>query len=529
MNRRIAALCSAVLVVVACGDAGLPEASTTLTSTTLMSTTLTSTSTTSVEPATAAPWPAAEWPKSTPEEQGMDSAKLVDLIDRVVATSGIDSVMVLRNGYVVLDAVVYPFGWDDPHIVHSVTKSVVATLIGMAIDQGLLAGVDQPVVDVLAGAAPEIVDERKADMTVADLLTMTTGLDCRDSYLYEWQGMREMQQSDDWTAHVLALPMRDEPGTRFEYCNGSSFLLSAILTEVTGMPASEYAQQKLFGPLAFGGFEWPASPDGTTLGWGELWLHPVDMAKLGYLYLRDGEWDGTQLVPTEWIEAATTEHIAAATLSDGYGYQWWISDEGYTMALGFGGQYVLVDPAHQLVVVFTSGLRGGQFGVPEDFVTRYVIPAVVSDTPLPANPDSNARLSAAVEEAAASPEPAPVSLSELHSTMQGARFEFVASELSPAPFGLRFAHDAAFFRLDDGGEPFELRIGLDGRFAVDDSIPVALRGSWSAEDTFVIEFQIIGGVERGVFRFQFAGDAADVTYVENVTGIFGQTTADRVD
>ena len=164
------------------------------------------------------------------------------------------------------------------------------------------------------------------------LLTMTTGLDCRDSYLYEWQGMREMQQSDDWAAHVLSLPMANEPGTTFEYCNGSSHLLSAIITEVTGMTASDYAADVLFEPLGIGEYDWPASPNGINQGWGGLVLHRVDMAKLGYLYLRGGEWDGTQLVSRTWIDAAISEQIPANTLSDGYGFQWWIDDGGYAMA-----------------------------------------------------------------------------------------------------------------------------------------------------------------------------------------------------
>jgi CubicO group peptidase (beta-lactamase class C family) len=235
----------------------------------------------------------------------MDSGVLAEMVERI-ALLGIDSVTVIRNGHVVLDAVVYPFPEDTGHIVHSCTKSVVGTLIGIAIDRGLLDGVHVPVVEVLAGSAPEVVDDRKAAMTVEDLLTMSSGLDCRDSYLYRWEGMREMRASDDWSAHVLSLPMREEPGTAFEYCNGASFLLSAIITEVTGTSAAEFAEEVLFGPIGIGEYSWPADPDGITLGWGELVLRPADMARFGYLYLRGGEWDGMQVVPEAWVETATT-------------------------------------------------------------------------------------------------------------------------------------------------------------------------------------------------------------------------------
>ncbi|MCP3939329.1 MAG: serine hydrolase [Actinomycetia bacterium] len=434
--KWLATACVLALVVAACADSTTTAPPTTAVTTTALS------------PTDPVVRPTDEWPVSTPEDQGMDSGMLADMVNWAASQAGIDSVMVVRNGHVVLDAVVYPFGYDDPHIIHSCTKSVIATLIGIAIDQGLLAGVEVPVVEILGDAVPETVDDRKAAMAVEDLLTMSTGLDCRDSYLYDWKGMAEMQQSEDWTAHVLALPMRDEPGTRFEYCNGSSFLLSAILSEVTGMSASEYAEQVLFGPLGFGGFEWPANSDGITMGWGELRLHPADMAKLGYLYLRTGEWDGTELVPAAWVEAATAEHIPAGTLSDGYGYQWWIAEEGYAMALGYGGQYIFVMPDHDLVMVVTSGLPGGRFGVPQDLATRYVIPAAVSDTPLPEDPDAQGRLAAAVAAAATPPEPEPVALPELHSTLGTSRYEFHAPELGDMSFGLRFESDAAFLRLE---------------------------------------------------------------------------------
>ncbi len=329
----------------------------------------------------------------------MASAVLADLVERIVTAGGIDSVTVVRNGYLVLNTVVYPFPENTGHVVHSCTKSVVGTLIGIAIDRGLLAGVDVPVVEILAAAAPETVDDLKASMTVEDLLTMSTGLECRDSYLYRWRGLREMQASDDWTRHLLALPMSEEPGTRFEYCNGSSFLLSAILSEATGKPASEFAREALFEPLGITDFSWPASPDGISIGWGELVLRPSDMAKIGYLYLRNGEWDGDQLVSRGWIEAATTGHIEAGTLSDGYGYQWWVDDAGYVMALGYAGQYIVVIPVHDLVVVFTSDLPEERFFEPERLTVEYVVRAVESDDPLPPDPDAQARLAAAVARA----------------------------------------------------------------------------------------------------------------------------------
>lgn len=459
----------------------------------------------------------------------MDSGRLADFVERVVAEGGIDSVTVVRNGYVVLDTVVYPFPEGTPHIVHSCTKSVIATLIGIAIDQGLLAGVDVPVVEILAAAAPETIDDLKASMTVEDLLTMSTGLECRDSYLYDWRGMIEMRASDDWAAHVLALPMVEEPGAGFEYCNGSSFLLSAILSEVTGKPASEFATEVLFEPVGITDFAWPASPGGITIGWGELVLQPTDMAKIGYLYLRDGRWDGDQLVPPTWIETATTAQIYAGTLSDAYGYQWWVDGARYVMAQGFGGQYIVVVPDHDLVVTFTSGLVGERHSLPEDLTVEYVLSAVSSDQPLPPDLDAQTRLATAVTSARSGPESADVDLPEMAAAVDGVRYDFRTNEAGNTSFTIRFGDKSALLATEGGDGPGEIEVGMDGRFVTDEARPVALRGAWRDDSTFVIEYQVIGQVERGTLEFTFEDDVAHVTAREPTTGTIESSTADRAE
>ncbi|MCJ7622064.1 MAG: beta-lactamase family protein, partial [Anaerolineaceae bacterium] len=254
--------------------------------------------------------PTGSWETSTPEEQGMDSALLAEMLAEVEAEGHeIDSIMVVRNGYMVLDAYIDPFQAGSKHIIHSCTKSIVSALIGIAIEEGHIQGLEQPILDIFPGRTPAILDERKEAMTLKDVLTMSTGFDCKDSYLYGWQGLRELRNSDDWVQFVLDMPMRDEPGTRFEYCNSGSFLLSAILSETTGMSALEYAQKSLFGPLGISDVTWPENPQGINIGWGELHMLPHDMAKIGYLYLNAGMWAEEQIVPRDWIEESTRKHI----------------------------------------------------------------------------------------------------------------------------------------------------------------------------------------------------------------------------
>ncbi|MFC2029357.1 serine hydrolase domain-containing protein [Chloroflexota bacterium] len=303
----------------------------------------------------------------------------------------IDAVLVVRNGHLVLDAYTYPAQPDSRNIIYSCTKSVVSALVGIAIDQGYIENVDQPLLSFFPGREIAHQDARKEAMTLEDLLTMSAGLKCEDSYLYGWRGLRQMEVSDDWVQYMLDLPMVAEPGARFEYCNGASFLLSAIIQETTGMNALAFAEEHLFGPLGIDDLSWSSNPQGITIGWSDLHLRPRDMAKFGYLYLNGGRWEGEQVVPTAWVEASTSEHISA-TLEDGYGYHWWIDDDGYYMALGYAGQFIFVVPDRELVVVFASHLPESDFYEVQRLLEAYIIPSAVSTEPLPDNPEGLERL-----------------------------------------------------------------------------------------------------------------------------------------
>ena len=205
-----------------------------------------------------------------------------------------------------------------------------------------------------------------------------------------------MRGSGDWVQHMLDLPMSEAPGTRFEYCNGASFLLSAIIKETTGVTALEFAEEHLFGPLGITKVDWPSNPRGINIGWGELRMLPHDMAKIGYLYLVGGQWDGQVIVSPSWVQTSTGKHIPA-TLQDGYGYQWWVDDSGLFLAAGYAGQYIFVVPEKEMVVVFVSHLDESDFYVPQQLLHDFIIPAAESDDPLPRNRSGAARLRTRIE------------------------------------------------------------------------------------------------------------------------------------
>jgi len=326
----------------------------------------------------------------------MRSAMLADMLERIRWNEyRIDSVTVVRNGRLVLNAYFNARWVGRRHAVYSVTKSVVSALVGIAIDKGLIADVKTPVLRFFPNRTVANLDARKRAMTLEHLLTMTTGLKCRDSYRHGWADFAKMHQSADWAQFVLDLPMEAAPGTRFNYCNGASFLLSAILTKVSKTSTLDFARKHLFQPLGIQDVSWSTSSRRISNGCCGLSLRPRDMAKFGWLFLNNGRWKGRPVISAAWVARSTRRHVGA-DLFDGYGYQWWRDARGYFMAVGYKGQRVFVVPQKDMVVVFTGNLVGSTSFAARTLLDKYIIPAAKSETPLPANTKQQARLAALV-------------------------------------------------------------------------------------------------------------------------------------
>lgn len=449
-------------------------------------------------------WPTDGWQTSTPEEQGIDSVKLANMLEFVHEQEfNIHSIAVVRHSYLVLDAYLSPFTSDIPHSIHSCTKSFTSTAIGILIDQGKLEGVEQRIVDIFGDRELANMDEMKAAITLEDMLHMASGLDCRDSYLYNWQGYREMAASDDWVQYVLDLPMRDEPGTRFEYCNGGSHTLSGIVTGLTGMSTAEFLDEHVFMPLGIHTYDWPSDPNGISIGAGGMRLTTRDMAKFGYLFLNRGQWEDRQIVSPEWVDAVWTHTIPAGTLNDLYGYQWWVDEDGYYMAEGYAGQYIAVLPEQDMVVVFTSGLPQSGFFKPQDLIRYFIIPAAVADEPLPENPGGVDQLEGWIE-TLANPKPqATAPLPEAAHRLSGQVYTLASNSLGIDEFTLTFEENSpeAALTILIRGQTLHLPVGLDGVFRTTESPtplltssegPVALRGRWTQDTRFVMDMALLG-------------------------------------
>ncbi len=302
------------------------------------------------------PWPDPDWPSATSEAEGLDSDRLADGIRAIRQRQiRVHNVLIVRDGRLVLDATFYPFRPDETHDLASCTKSVTSTLIGAAITRGDLRGVDQPVLPIFTGRPIAHPDARKDLIRLADLLSMRSGLEC-DPDPAELT-LQQMMASPHWVPFMLDLPMAAEPGTHWVYCSGGFHLLSGVISRVEGRSSLEFAKEVLFKPLGIAKAAWASDPDGVSTGWGNLELRPRDAAKLGYLWLNLGAWNGRQILSADYIRQATSP-LAVANAYSEYGLGFWVNShhEPPTYeAVGRGGQRITVSPHQHLVVVLTGG------------------------------------------------------------------------------------------------------------------------------------------------------------------------------
>lgn len=307
------------------------------------------------------------WPVSTLEAEGMDTDIIVRMTDGVMEGrfQGIHSVLIVRNGALVHEAYFGEYYRESLQTIFSITKSVTSALVGIAIDRGFIRGVHETLPELLPEYAGAITDRRVRGITLAHILTLTSGLDWDErSFGYGDPRNSEYHQvrSDDWVAYVMALTVRDEPGTRYVYNTGSVHILSAIIKSRTGMFADEFADKYLFQPLGIERFEWNTDPKGypcTGGTHGGLQLTLRDIAKFGLLFMRGGEWNGQAIISREWVESSTTAKLDAFHAID-IGYLWWTGTTErkgrryrFIYGAGYGGQSLTLYPELDLIFVFT--------------------------------------------------------------------------------------------------------------------------------------------------------------------------------
>lgn len=409
-------------------------------------------------------FPTEDWRTSTPEEQGMDSGKLADMLHSIKDFSGIRSVLVIRHGYLVLESYRAPYDRDTAMNVKSVSKSFMSALTGIAIREKYINNVDQKVAEFLPEYF-ENADPRKKEITLKHLLTMTSGLPTiePDPKLFSWA------RSDDWVKHIIDLPMSANPGDKFEYSTGLTHIMSAIITKTSGLSTMEFAKKHLFEPTGIELERWTKDSKGIYLGGCEMYMTPRDMAKFGYLYLNKGMWNGKEIIPKKWIESSMKNQVRETRLGDRvteYGYWWWLGKD-YYMAQGWGGQYIIVNPRLDIVVVFTSiDLTG-----PHELFNSHIRRAVRSETAIKPNPSASERLQANIERLASSEANYITPSPEIIYKTNGKTFKCEDNPWGIDSFSLTFSGSECTFTYNqvnpEGREyPSEYPVGLNGKYVI---------------------------------------------------------------
>jgi CubicO group peptidase (beta-lactamase class C family) len=457
----------------------------------------------------------AELPRSSPEAQGISSSSVLSFIEAADGIETMNSFMLVRHGHVVAEGWWAPYRAESRHSLYSLSKSFTSTAVGLAIAEGKLR-LDDEVLKFFPDDAPSEPGNNLKAMRLSDLLRMSTG----------HQTEPPRSETESWTKLFLAHAVPFKPGTHFLYNTPATYMQSAMVQKATGETVLDYLRPRLFEPLGIEEPTWETSPQGITAGGFGLSIRTEDIAKFGQLYLRKGKWQGKQLVPAEWIEAATAAQTSNGSnpksdWEQGYGYQFWRCRNGIYRGDGAFGQYCIVMPKQDAVVAITSGVKDMQ-GV-LNLVWDKLLPVMESSS-LPADGDAHAKLKARLGALAVRlPEGTP-----RQAKIAEGRFEFPANDMKLESIGLERAGtgggEVLVARVD--GKEQRIAIGRDkwqdgqaawGRLPAQ---VAAAAGGW-ADDTFTVKICFYETPFIHTVRLKFAGEEVTLNSESNVG--FGRT------
>jgi CubicO group peptidase (beta-lactamase class C family) len=428
-------------------------------------------------------------PRSTPEAQGISSVAILDFVEAAdKQVNAIHSFMLVRHGSVVAEGWWTPYSADTSHSMFSLSKSFTSTAVGLAIHEGKLS-LNDGVLKFFPDEAPANPSENLKAMRLRDLLRMNTGQHADDMAKFSFDSSEPLRKL------FLSIPVAHKPGTHFWYNTAATFIASAMVQKATGQTVFDYLKPRLFDPLGIENPTWEMK-QGITFGGSGLHIRTEDIAKFGQLYLQKGNWHGQQLVPAEWIEAATSRQTSngsdpSSDWDQGYGYQFWRCRPGCYRGDGAHGQFCIVIPDQDAVVAITSGTRNMQ-GV-MNLVWEKLLPAM---QPKKSNADKEAQKK--LQQALAS--------LTLH-PQQGSAAIGAAAKWSGQTFTLP-ANDqkveSVALELGGAGYPATLVMrcnGVDQRIACGDGTwlkgrmtygnmaeqPVAASGAWTADGVYTAQ------------------------------------------
>jgi CubicO group peptidase (beta-lactamase class C family) len=445
-------------------------------------------------------------PRNRPEAHGVDPRAILAFLDDVKAAGlELHSFMLARDGDVIAEGWWSPYRPDLPHMMHSLTKSVAVTGVALALQERLF-GIDAKVISFFPDELPAIVSDNLAAMTVRDLLTMRAGHDA------EISGSVWRQIKTSWVAEFFKVPVPLKPGTKFVYSSAVSFMLSAIVTQVTGQTLRDYMEPRFFKPLGITGISWDVGPGGINPGGNGLTWRTADALKLGMLYAQQGRWNDKQILSPEWVQAATRSQVAEGE----YGYQWWIGPDKAYFALGLFTQMSIVFPDHDAVLAVTAAIDGSEH------LTALVwqhFPAAFGAQRVRRNAAGHAALTGRTRDLSLQPHLA-AGMSPAAARLSGRTFRAAPNADGIESFTFGFAGDRCLFTLRDGRGTHTVDVGvgrwIEGRTSMTgnklhhqyqpESMLVVAGGQWLAPDTFEMTWQFAETAFRDTVTCRFVDD-----------------------
>jgi CubicO group peptidase (beta-lactamase class C family) len=412
----------------------------------------------------------------------------MEALDRQVHE--LHSLMLVRHGHVVTEAWWRPYAPEYPHQVYSLSKSFTSTAIGLAVAEGFFS-IDDSILSFFPEEAITDAGAGFATVQIKHLLTMATG-----QAMDTWSAM-VTREDGNWVKGFFEVPVTHEPGTHFVYNTGATYMLSVILQKATGMKLVDFLQPRLFDPLGIKGARWAESPQGITAGGIGLSIKTEDIARFGQLYLQTGFWNGQQITPAAWVQAATTKQIANddhpnPDWSQGYGYQFWMCRHRAFRGDGVFGQYCIVMPEQDTVLAITSGIDIFDMQLPLDLVWEILLPAM-GDVVLQGDVDGQEALLARLKMLSL-PSPQGKQASPVADRVSGRTYVCDPNDLRIETITVQFSDSGCTFvmKTPDGEEtiPTGFRNWVRGAtrlFRQDllfDHTPIASTGAWVAEDIY---------------------------------------------
>lgn len=455
--------------------------------------------------------------RSAPEIEGVSSDAILAFLNDVDAAGlELHSFMLMRHEKVVAEGWWWPYQPGRVHITHSVTKSVTATAVGLAIDEGRF-GLDDKVVSFFPEYVPANANENMRAMTVRNLLTMQCGHD------KETSGSAWRPIDTPWAAEFFKIPVPHQPGGHFQYTSAASFMLSAIISKTTGGSMADYLTPRFMEPLGIDRWRWDTSPGGISPGGNGLSWNTSASLKLGAVHASGGMWNGNRILSEQWVRAATSEQ-APGDADGAYGYQWWMGPGRAYLALGLFSQFAIVFPEHNAVLAIFAAIKG----------SKQIKPIIWKHFPAafgtPSKPDASAaELKTRTASLRLLP-PLAATTSPVAARVGGHRFAVAPNDQGVEWLSFDFADGACTYRMRDANGEHVVTAGLSDYLEQDTSMTgnrlhheyrppsqrVVAGARWTAPDTLEMVWQFVDTAFRDTLICKFTGHGVTVDRSVNV-------------